>query len=191
LTNLSRISGLDTRRNLIGKLMERGFSRRHSVRILNLIFREMGLALRRGEYVEFPFGYLKAEKGRRWEAIGDEPMRPYFIEHYVDDEGRKLLDGDTPLPWAPGWSRKVDKRSFVYLWDRALRREEKQARKASRRHIGRQPLELDRAAILRDRQHGRSLGQLAKIYRVSRTTIHRVLQEQAAAVTKGVENIAS
>jgi DNA invertase Pin-like site-specific DNA recombinase len=59
------------------------------------------------------------------------------------------------------------------------------------RHIGRQPLELDRAAILRDRQHGRSLGQQAKIYRVSRTTIHRVLQEQAAAVTKGVENIAS
>src|SRR5947209_19323437 len=34
------------------------------------------------------------------------------------------------------------------------------------RHIGRQPLELDRAAILRDRQHGRSLGQLAKTYRV-------------------------
>ena len=59
------------------------------------------------------------------------------------------------------------------------------------RHIGRQPLELDRAAILRDRKHGRSLGQLAKTYRVSRTTIHRVLQEQAGAVTKGVENLAS
>jgi len=59
------------------------------------------------------------------------------------------------------------------------------------RHIGRQPLELDRAAILSDRQHGRSLGQLAKIYRVSRTTIHRVLQEQASPVTKGVEKAAS
>jgi len=58
-------------------------------------------------------------------------------------------------------------------------------------HIGRQPLELDRAAILRDRQHGRSLGQLAKTYRVSRTTIHRVLQERAGAVTKGVESVAS
>jgi DNA invertase Pin-like site-specific DNA recombinase len=56
------------------------------------------------------------------------------------------------------------------------------------RHIGRQPLELDRAAILRDRQHGRSLGQLAKTYRVSRTTIHRVLQEPNGAVPKGVEN---
>jgi DNA invertase Pin-like site-specific DNA recombinase len=59
------------------------------------------------------------------------------------------------------------------------------------RHIGRQPLELDRAAILSDRQHGRSLAQLAKTYRASRTTIHRVLQERAGAVTKGVENIAS
>ena len=59
------------------------------------------------------------------------------------------------------------------------------------RHIGRQPLELDRAAILRDRQRGQSLGQLARNYSVSRTTIHRVLQEQASAVTKGVENIVS
>jgi DNA invertase Pin-like site-specific DNA recombinase len=47
------------------------------------------------------------------------------------------------------------------------------------RHIGRKPLELDRNAILRDRQHGQSLGQLAKSYRVSRATIHRVLREHA------------
>jgi DNA invertase Pin-like site-specific DNA recombinase len=47
------------------------------------------------------------------------------------------------------------------------------------RHIGRKPLELDRVAILRDRQQGQSLGQLAKNYRVSRTTIHRVLREHA------------
>jgi len=45
------------------------------------------------------------------------------------------------------------------------------------RHIGRKPLELDRNAILRDRQQGQSLGQLAKSYRVSRATIHRVLRE--------------
>jgi DNA invertase Pin-like site-specific DNA recombinase len=56
------------------------------------------------------------------------------------------------------------------------------------RHIGRKALELDRAAILRDRQQGHSLGQLAKSHRVSRTTIHRVLGEQIPAVTKGVEN---
>jgi len=46
------------------------------------------------------------------------------------------------------------------------------------RHIGRKPLDLDREAIFRDRQHGQSLGQLAKTYRVSRTTVHRVLHDQ-------------
>jgi hypothetical protein len=50
------------------------------------------------------------------------------------------------------------------------------------RHIGRRPLELDTAAIIRDRALGRSLGELAKIHRVSRTTICRVL----AGVPKGV-----
>jgi DNA invertase Pin-like site-specific DNA recombinase len=45
------------------------------------------------------------------------------------------------------------------------------------RAIGRRPLELDHISILRDRQHGHSLGQLARTYRVSRTTIHRVLHQ--------------
>jgi DNA invertase Pin-like site-specific DNA recombinase len=45
------------------------------------------------------------------------------------------------------------------------------------RHIGRKPLELDRAAILRGRQQGLSLAQLAKTHRVSRATIHRVVRE--------------
>jgi len=48
------------------------------------------------------------------------------------------------------------------------------------RHIGRRPLELDHDAIVRDRRHGQSLGQLARNYSVSRTTIHRVLHEHAA-----------
>jgi Mor family transcriptional regulator len=41
-------------------------------------------------------------------------------------------------------------------------------------------LELDTIAIFRDRRHGHSLGQLARAYRVSRTTIHRVLHEHAS-----------
>src|SRR5580700_2762605 len=49
------------------------------------------------------------------------------------------------------------------------------------RHIGRKALVLDRTAILRDRQQGQSLGQLAKTHLVSRTTIHRVLGEQMPA----------
>jgi DNA invertase Pin-like site-specific DNA recombinase len=59
------------------------------------------------------------------------------------------------------------------------------------RHIGRKALVLDRAAILRDRQNGHSLGQLAKAHLVSRTTIHRVLGEQIPAVTKGLEKPAA
>ncbi|MFP5227412.1 MAG: recombinase family protein [Acidobacteriota bacterium] len=47
------------------------------------------------------------------------------------------------------------------------------------RTIGRRPLDLDHISILRDRQHGHSLGQLARTYRVSRTTIHRVLHQHA------------
>src|SRR4051812_35433093 len=112
------VPNLGGRAYLVAKLGERGYSRRMAVRILNLVFREMGLALRRGEYVEFSFGYLKAEKGWRWEA-------PLTIEHIPDDEGWKLLEGETRLPWAPGWSRKVDKRSLVYRWDRALERDRK------------------------------------------------------------------
>jgi len=51
------------------------------------------------------------------------------------------------------------------------------------RHIGRPSLQLDPAAILRDRLRGQSLGQLARSYRVSRTTIHRVLREHAPTTT--------
>ena len=45
------------------------------------------------------------------------------------------------------------------------------------RHIGRKPVEVDREAILGDRRRGHSLGQLARTYNVSRTTIHRLLQQ--------------
>ena len=64
------------------------------------------------------------------------------------------------------------------------------------RHIGRTALVLDRPAILRGRQSGQSLGQLAKSHRVSRSTIGRPLQDKArigpaAAVPEGVENAAA
>ena len=52
------------------------------------------------------------------------------------------------------------------------------------RHIGRKPLALDRDAILRDRQQGQSLGQLAKSHRASRATIHRVLHEHTSSLEK-------
>ena len=55
------------------------------------------------------------------------------------------------------------------------------------RRIGRRPVEVDREAVCRDRARGMSLGQLAKAYRISRTTVRRVL----ASVPKGVPQPAS
>jgi DNA invertase Pin-like site-specific DNA recombinase len=45
------------------------------------------------------------------------------------------------------------------------------------RHIGRRPLDLDRAAIVRDRARGLSLRQIADAHRISRTTVCRVLSQ--------------
>jgi DNA invertase Pin-like site-specific DNA recombinase len=49
------------------------------------------------------------------------------------------------------------------------------------RHIGRRPLDLDREAIVRDRKHGQSLGQIARTHHISRATVHRVVHEQMPA----------
>lgn len=54
------------------------------------------------------------------------------------------------------------------------------------RHIGRKPLELDRPSIFKDRARGQSLAQLAKSYRVSRATIHRVLNQNESVLSKTV-----
>ncbi len=62
------------------------------------------------------------------------------------------------------------------------------------RHIGRKPLELDREAILHDRQCGQSLGQIAKSHRISRATVHRLTREEmtvSEAVSKGCEKTAA
>lgn len=50
------------------------------------------------------------------------------------------------------------------------------------RHIGRRPLDIDRAAVLRDRARGQSLTQIAKSFQISRATVSRLIkqsQEQA------------
>src|ERR1035437_7825706 len=48
------------------------------------------------------------------------------------------------------------------------------------RHIGRNPLELDHAAIQRDRSQGQSLRQIAKGHRISTATVQRVLRKNPA-----------
>jgi DNA invertase Pin-like site-specific DNA recombinase len=50
------------------------------------------------------------------------------------------------------------------------------------RHIGRNPLELDHAAIQRDRCQGQSLREIAKGHRVSAASVQRVLREHAATI---------
>jgi DNA invertase Pin-like site-specific DNA recombinase len=55
------------------------------------------------------------------------------------------------------------------------------------RRIGREPLDVDRLAVVRDRARGLSLAELAKQYRVSRSSICRVLRDaQSEPVSKGV-----
>jgi DNA invertase Pin-like site-specific DNA recombinase len=49
------------------------------------------------------------------------------------------------------------------------------------RHIGRTPLDFDRAAVLRDRDHGMSLTDIAKAHRISRATVSRVIKEAREA----------
>ena len=47
------------------------------------------------------------------------------------------------------------------------------------RHIGRRPLDIDRAAVLRHRAHGQSLSQIAKTFTISRATVSRIIKEEA------------
>jgi DNA invertase Pin-like site-specific DNA recombinase len=47
------------------------------------------------------------------------------------------------------------------------------------RRIGRPPLNVDRDALIRDRGHGQSLRQLAKLYGISRASVARVLEGHA------------
>ena len=55
------------------------------------------------------------------------------------------------------------------------------------RHIGRRPLEIDRASVVRHREGGQSLAQIAKTFSTSRTTIIRILQQaKQNDVPKGV-----
>jgi DNA invertase Pin-like site-specific DNA recombinase len=44
-------------------------------------------------------------------------------------------------------------------------------------HIGRPRLVVDRDAVVRDRQRGHSIRQIAKLHRLSRTSVCRVLEE--------------
>ncbi len=54
------------------------------------------------------------------------------------------------------------------------------------RRIGRKPLDVDRHGICRDRAKGMTLSQLADLYRTSKTSVIRVLQQERAMVPKAL-----
>ncbi|MGA3199977.1 MAG: recombinase family protein [Halobacteriota archaeon] len=53
------------------------------------------------------------------------------------------------------------------------------------RRIGRAPLQVNRAALLRDRERGMSLNQLAKAHGISKASVCRVLREEKEGVSRG------
>ena len=53
------------------------------------------------------------------------------------------------------------------------------------RRIGRAPLQVNRAALLRDRERGLSLNQLAKAHGISKASVCRVLREEKEGVSRG------
>ena len=53
------------------------------------------------------------------------------------------------------------------------------------RRLGRAPLNVDRAALLRDRERGMSLTQVAKTYNISRASVCRILREAKPPVSEG------
>ena len=60
------------------------------------------------------------------------------------------------------------------------------------RRIGRTPLQVDRTALLRDRQRGLSLNQLARAHKISKASVCRVLHEAQAPVSIGsVPNVST
>jgi hypothetical protein len=52
------------------------------------------------------------------------------------------------------------------------------------RTLGRKPIEIDRVGLLRDRIRGLSLAQLAKAYKISRTSVARALKQSEAVIPK-------
>jgi DNA invertase Pin-like site-specific DNA recombinase len=53
------------------------------------------------------------------------------------------------------------------------------------RRIGRAPLKVDRTLLLRDREHGMTLNQLAKAHAISKASVCRVLKEEKELVSRG------
>jgi hypothetical protein len=81
---------------LVAELAKHGVSRRLALRILNLIFREMGKALARGEKVPFPGGKLMRTPrhfSKYWDMVDDWPAnrQGYTVDWVLDEAGARLF----------------------------------------------------------------------------------------------------
>jgi DNA invertase Pin-like site-specific DNA recombinase len=59
------------------------------------------------------------------------------------------------------------------------------------RVLGRKPLEIDRAGLFRDRTRGLSLAQLAKAYKISRTSVARALKQSGGVLPNPASPLSS
>src|SRR5277367_260438 len=56
------------------------------------------------------------------------------------------------------------------------------------RHIGRRPLDIDRIAVLQDRNRGQSLNEIAATHRISRATVSRLLKQARDRFSISIED---
>ena len=74
--------------------LQKRVSRRQAVKIVNLVFREMGEALKRGEDVEFPTGKLRRVRTPLVNEYWVKDRRGYTVEFRSDDERYPLTEED-------------------------------------------------------------------------------------------------
>jgi DNA invertase Pin-like site-specific DNA recombinase len=103
---------------------------------------------------------------------------------------RENIDTGGPLGRAMvvivGAIAQVEKQAIVERVKAGMRRTRLEGRQ-----IGRAPLQVDRDAILRDRERGLSLSQIANAHRISKASVCRLLKELRGSVSQGVEKAVS
>ena len=87
---------------------------------------------------------------------------------------RKQRDGQYDYmvaSFAPTFNAELERNLIIERVRAGLRRARLEGR-----ILGRRPIEIDRMGLLRDRDRGQSLAQLAKTYKISRTSVARALK---------------
>jgi DNA invertase Pin-like site-specific DNA recombinase len=99
---------------------------------------------------------------------------------------RKNIDTGGPLGRAMvvivGAIAQVERQAIVERVKAGMRRA-----RIEGRQIGRAPLRVDRDAILRDRERGLTLSQIAKAHRISKASVCRILKELRGIGSQGSE----